>query len=201
MLQILSTLLFSEYRRRVLELLLLQPELQCHVRDLARQTGTAAGTLHKELARLAQAGILCRIEQGAQVYYRANRDCPIFDELAGILRKTSGSVAALKEALAPVAQRICVAFVFGSFAKGTQRAGSDVDVMLIGEVRFIEAVQLFHPIQTMLGREINPKVYNRSEWRAKLRVEDPFVRDVVANPKIFLIGNQHDLDEPAGQDT
>ncbi|HKU27908.1 MAG TPA: MarR family transcriptional regulator, partial [Candidatus Sulfotelmatobacter sp.] len=169
MLQSLSDLLFGDYRRRVLGLLLLHPELECHVREIARQTGTSAGTLHKELSRLAQAGILRRTERGKQVYYGANQDCPIFEELAGILRKTSGLADVLAQALVPVAERLTAALIFGSVAKGTEQVGSDIDVLLIGELGFVEVVRLFHPAQSTLGREINPKVYNSAEWQAKLR--------------------------------
>ncbi|PMS22551.1 DNA polymerase subunit beta [Trinickia dabaoshanensis] len=198
MLQSLSTLLFNEYRRRVLGLLLLQPELNCHVREIARQTGTSAGTLHKELSRLAQAGILRRTVQGKQVYYGADRDCPIFEELASILRKTSGVADVLAQALAPVADKVRAAAIFGSVAKGTERAGSDVDVLVIGDVGFVEVVRLLHPAQTALGREVNPKIYSSAEWQSKLLVGDTFARDVLAKPKIFLIGNEHDLREPVG---
>jgi predicted nucleotidyltransferase len=198
MLQSLATLLFSAYRRRVLGLLLLHPERQLHVRDIARQTGTSAGTLHKELSRLAAAGLLRREQQGNQVYYSANRDCPIFEELAGILRKTSGLADVLMQALAPVAERVHVALVFGSMAKGTEQGGSDIDVMLVGRITFKDAVHLFHPLQPVLGREINAKVYSAAEWRAKVSAGDPFARDVLSKPKIFLIGNDHDLAELAG---
>jgi predicted nucleotidyltransferase len=198
MLQSLSTLLFSDYRRRVLGLLLLHPELQCHVREIARQTGTTAGTLHKELSRLAQAGILRRTVQGKQVYYGADRDCPIFEELASILRKTSGLADVLAQALAPLAERVRVALIFGSVAKGTEQAGSDVDILLIGDLGFVEVVRLFHPLQATLGREINPKVYSEAEWQAKVLAGDTFACDVLAKPKIFLIGSDHDLAESVG---
>lgn len=182
----------------MLGLLLLQPELNCHVREIARQTGTSAGTLHKELSRLAQAGILRRTVQGKQVYYGADRDCPIFEELASILRKTSGVADVLAQALAPVADKVRAAAIFGSVAKGTERAGSDVDVLVIGDVGFVEVVRLLHPAQTALGREVNPKIYSSAEWQSKLLVGDTFARDVLAKPKIFLIGNEHDLREPVG---
>ena len=97
-----SSLLFSEYRRRVLGLLLLNPDTTYHVRELARLTGTSAGTLHKELTKLTHGGVLRRQEVGNQVRYSANRDCPIFDELASILRKTSGLVDVLAAALSSV---------------------------------------------------------------------------------------------------
>ena len=198
MLHSLSSLLFNEYRRRTLGLLLLHPESRYHVRELARQTGTSAGTLHKELARLAQVGILQRTAEGKQVYYGANRDCPIFEELASILRKTSGVAEVLAQALVSVAERVHVALIFGSVAKGTEQAGSDVDVLIIGDLAFVEAVRLFHPVQATLGREINPKVYSMAEWRRNVSVRDTFVCNVLVKPKIFLIGNEHDLAESVG---
>lgn len=198
MLRALSTLLFNEYRRRTLGLLLLHPELRYHVRELARQTGTSAGTLHKELSRLAQAGVLQRTEEGKQVYYGANRDCPIFEELASILRKTSGPADLLAQALAPVADRVRAALIFGSVARGAEQAGSDVDVLLIGDVGFAEIIRLFYPLQAPLGREINPKVYRSAEWQSKVKVGDTFARDILTKPKIFLIGHEHDLAEPVG---
>lgn len=198
MLQNLSDILFSGYRRQVLGLLLLHPEMQCHVREIARLTGTAAGTLHKELARLARVGLLRRSAQGKQVYYAANRDCPIFEELASILRKTSGLADVLAQALAPIAEQIEFALVYGSIAKGSEQAGSDVDVLVVGEPGFAEVVRLLHPVQVTLGREINPKIYSRDEWNRKLHSNDPFVRDVLNNPKIFLVGSEGDIAESAG---
>jgi len=198
MLQSLSNLIFNDYRRRVLGLLLLHPERQWHVREIARLTGTAAGTLHKELSRLAQAGILRRVEQGKQVYYSANHDCPIFAELASILRKTSGLAEVLAQALSTVADKISVALIFGSMARGTEQTGSDIDLLVVGEPGFAEVVRLLHPTQATLAREINPKVYGPDEWREKLCTNDPFAIDLLAKPKIFLIGNDHDLAEPVG---
>lgn len=198
MLQFLSSLIFSDYRRRILGLLLLHPELRCHVREIARQTGTAAGTLHKELSRLAEAGILRRTRQGNQVYYAANRDCPIFEELASILRKTSGLADVLAQALAPLADRVRTALIFGSIAKGSEHAGSDIDLLLIGDLNFVDVVRLFYPVQSALGREINPKVYSSAEWQAKVTAGDTFARDVLAKPKIFLIGTEHDLEDSVG---
>ena len=198
MLHTLSNLLFGDYRRQVLGLLLLHPEQQWHVREIARQTGTSAGTLHRELSRLGQAGVLRRTEQGKQVYYAANRDCPIFEELASILRKTSGLANVLVQALAPASDQVRVALIFGSVAKGTEHAGSDIDILVVGKLGFAEAVRLFHPTQSVLGCEINPKVYSPGEWQDKLRTGDPFARDVLAKPKIFLIGTENDLAEPAG---
>ena len=192
-----ATVLFNGYQRRVLGLLLLHPDQSYHVREIARLTDTAPGTLHKELSRLAGAGVLERERRGNQLAYRANPSCPIFRELASIMRKTSGLADVIAQALAPVARRVRVAFVFGSVARGKESADSDVDVLLIGEVGFSEAVQMLHPVQAELGREINTKTYKAKEWTAKLAKRDPFVQDVVAKPKMFLIGSDHELGQLA----
>jgi predicted nucleotidyltransferase len=190
---VLSALLFSEYRRRVLGLLLLNPDTDYHVRELARLTGTAAGTLHKELTKLTAGGVLRRQEVGNQVRYSANLDCPVFEELASILRKTSGLVDVLAAALSSVENKIVVAFVFGSLARGEQQSKSDVDVMLVGRLGFADAVRALHPAQATLQREINPVVYSRNEFCRRAESDDPFIREVLSNPKLFIVGNENEL--------
>jgi predicted nucleotidyltransferase len=190
------SLLLSEYRRRVLGLLLLRPELALHGREVARQTGLAAGTITRELSKLVDAGLLTRVKRGNQQVYSANTSSPIFAELASILRKTSGMADVLAFALAPAASQVRVAFVFGSVARAQETAGSDVDVMIVGDLGFAEAVALLHPSQAILGREVNPKVFAAAEFSAKAATE-AFLIDVLAKPKIFLIGNAHELEELA----
>lgn len=190
----LASLLFKDYRRRALGLLLLHPDEKYHVREIARLTGTVAGTLHKELANLAEAGILTKEASGNQVLYRVNRNCPVFNELAGILKKTSGLVDVLAGALAPLAERIEVAFVYGSVAGGKETAGSDVDLMIIGEVEFAHVVAALNPAQDALGREINPKVFNPREWRERLACKDAFATDVTEKPKLFVLGSIDDIE-------
>lgn len=189
----LSSLLFSNYRRRVLGLLLLHPDTTYHVRELARLTGTSAGTLHKELTKLTNGGVLRRQEVGNQVRYGADRDCPVFEELASILRKTSGLVDVLAEALSSIEKSIALAFVFGSVARGEQQSNSDVDVMLVGSLGFADAVQVLHPVQATLQREINPVVYSLEEFRRRAASDDSFVREVLAKPKLFVVGNENEL--------
>jgi len=193
----MSSLLFPEYRRRILGLLLLRPEEALHGREVARRTGLPAGTITRELARLAEAGLLRREKRGNQQVYSANTSGPIFAELASILRKTSGLADVLSAALAPLAGRLKLAFVFGSVARGEEGAGSDVDLLLVGDAGFREVVEALHSAQAALGREINPKVFGIEEFSVKARKE-PFLRDVLTRPKIFLIGNAHDLEELAG---
>jgi len=194
--QSLVSLLFPEYRRRVLGLLLLKPDDALHGREIARRTGLSPGTITRELGKLAEVGLLKREKRGNQQVYSADTSAPIFTELASILRKTSGLADVLVQALGPLAARIHVAFVFGSVAQGRENSGSDIDVMLIGDVTFREVVEAFHPTQATLGREVNPKVLSASEFAAKKAI-DLFLADVMAKPKLFLIGTVDDLEEPA----
>jgi predicted nucleotidyltransferase len=194
--QPLSELLFPEYRRRVLGLLLLHPDEALHGREIARRTGLASGTLDRELARLAEAGLLKRERRGNQMLYSADPACPVYEELASILRKTSGLTEVLAAALEPARGRIHGAFVYGSMASGRQRSASDVDLIVIGELGFAEAVKLLHPAQQTLGREISPRLYTRKEWAEKRAAPDAFMREVLDSPKLFVIGSEHELAEP-----
>ena len=188
-----TSILFSEYRRRVLGLLLLHPDERYHVREIARLTSTTAGTLHRELSKLAKANVLLRELSGNQVYYQANRNLPIYPELTSILKKTSGLVDVLFDSLAPLAEKIEVACVFGSVAKGTENLGSDVDVLVIGDIDFTEIVTTLYSAQTTLGREINPKIYSREQWKASLQKQELFIQEILNNPKLFIMGAENDL--------
>ena len=189
----MSTLLFSEYRKRILGLLLLNPEASYHVRELARLTDTSAGTLHKELSKLTAGGILQSKKIGNQVHYSANMLCPIFNELASILRKTSGLIDVLVKALSTVQNQISFAFVFGSVARGEQQSNSDVDVMLVGNLSFGDSIRCLHSTQTTLQREINPVVYSIDEFKRRIENNDSFIKEVLAKPKLFIIGTENEL--------
>ena len=195
--QSLASTLFPEYRRRVLGLLLLRPEEALHGREIARRTGLPAGTITRELTKLAAVGLLKREKRGNQQVYSADTGSQIYSELASILRKTSGMADVLVQALMPLAPSLRAAFIFGSVARGSETASSDVDLMLIGDVTFKQAVELLYPVQTTLGREVNAQVLSPAEFRRKAR-KQAFLVDVMAKPKIFLLGNEHDLEELAG---
>lgn len=190
---LLNSVLFTDYRRKVLDLLLLHPDDQYHLREIARLTGTQPGTLARELAKLVEAGILLKVPVGNQMHYRTNRECPIFTELSSILRKTSGLAETLAAALLPLAEQVELAFIFGSMASGTARAGSDIDLLLIGDLGFAEAVAALYPLQAQLGREINPKVYRHSEWQQLLVEQGAFIRDVLSKPRTMVIGTEQQL--------
>lgn len=189
----LAELLFKEYRRRVLGLLLLHPEKSYHVREIARLTGTLAGTLHKELSKLAEVGLLHKLEQGNQVVYQANRQAIIFDELSSILRKTSGMAEVLTDALSPYLNRIKFALVFGSIASGKATADSDIDLLIVGDLSFGDAIKALYPVQDTLAREINPKIYSLQEWQLAKQKKSEFVKELLTKPVIKLIG---DMDDP-----
>lgn len=194
----LMDLLFGSTRQRVLAVLLLEPDAAFHLRELARLTGSHAGTLTRELDKLTGAGLLVRSEQGNQVRYQADRQCPLFDELAAMFRKTHGVVALLRESMAPLSERIDVALVFGSVARGTQSAGSDIDVLVVGQVGFAELVQALYPVQQTVRREINPVVYSPAEFGERARAGDAFVRGVMEKTNVFVMGDRDDLAELAG---
>lgn len=189
----LASQLFGSTRAAVLGTLYLHPETALHVRELARVTGASPGSLHRELRALAELGLLERSEAGRQVYYRANRNCPVFEELAGLLRKTSGLADVLREALAPLAARIAAAFVYGSVAAGREGPRSDVDVMVLGKAGFADVVTALAPVQDVLRREINPTVMTPAEFAKRRKAGDGFATTLLREPKIWLIGDEHEL--------
>ena len=193
----LASLLFGTYRRDALALLLLHPEDSLHVREIGRITGKAPGTILRELNRLADAGVIIRRPVGNQVQFQANAACPIYEDLRNILKKTAAIADVLREAMEPLADRIQAAFVYGSVARGDERSGSDLDVMILGEAKFAEVVHALAAAQETLRREINPNLYPIREFRAKVAAGDPFLKRVLADKKIFLIGDAHDLGKSA----
>ncbi len=189
----LGTLFFGAYRRHVLSLLLLHPDESYHLREIARITKTQPGSLRRELALLADAGVLSSERVGNQVRYRASPACPIYDELRGIFKKTAGVVDALREALAPLAEKIVVAFVYGSIASGVERRSSDIDVMIVGSVSFDDVVRALYSCQEQLRREINPNVYAPVEFAKKAKEKGAFSSRVLAGPKLFILGTDDDI--------
>ncbi len=186
-------LMFSAYRRELLARLLLRPDEDFHVRELARMTGISAGSLHRELRAQSEAGLLLNARQGNQVRYRANPASPVYEELASIFRKTIGLAGVLRDALAAMADRIDLALVFGSLAAGRQKSGSDVDLFIVGDVSLLDVVKALSEAQSQLGREINPVIVTVEEFIARQEKEDRFVARVLDEPKIFVMGKADDL--------
>lgn len=185
--------MFSPYRRAVLARLLLRPDERFHVRELARMTDISAGSLHRELKAMAASGLLVREKTGNQVFYRADTRCSIFEELASIFRKTIGLVDLLRDAAADLADRIEIAFVFGSLASGRQTAGSDLDICVLGQASLREVVKALSPLQETLGRDINPVTMTPARFARQFSTGDRFAKRISSEPKLFVLGSEDDF--------
>jgi predicted nucleotidyltransferase len=195
----LADVLFSKNRRTVLSLLLGHADEAFYLRQIVRASGGGLGAIQRELRQLVQCGIVRRTARGKEVYFQVDPKCPVFAELKSLLMKTAGLADVLRTALAPLAERIEVAFVFGSIAQGKERQQSDVDVLVVGNASFAEVVAAFGPAQEQLQREVNPSVYPPDEFRAKLAAHHHFLKSVMAGSKVFLIGDENGLARLAPQ--
>ena len=164
------------------------------VRQIARETGiSSVGAVQRELETMATFGLISRSTLGNQVFYQANREHPAYAELHSLIAKTLGILQQLRSALAPLATKISVAFVYGSIAAGEEKAGSDVDLMVIGDVTLDEVLQRLAPAERAIGRPINPTVYSLSEFKSKLHAGNHFLNSVMRGKNKFLIGDADDL--------
>jgi len=185
----LSEALFSSTQRKILGLLYGKPEQSFYANEISRHAQVGKGSLMRELDSLQRAGILTLSRQGNQTHYQANPACPIFAELQGIVRKTFGIAEPLRAALAPLIPQLTWAFVYGSIAKGSDHAGSDIDLMLIGEnLSYADVMEQLLPVEEHLGRTINPTLYTLADWQAKKAADNSFVQRVEQQGKIELVG-------------
>jgi DNA-binding transcriptional ArsR family regulator len=189
----LTEILFGKTRRAILSVVYGHVDETFYLRQLARVVGSGMGAVQRELKSLTEAGIVTRIEKGKQAYYQANSQCSVFTELKSLIMKTAGMGDALRVALSHLAERVQVAFIYGSIARGGENRGSDVDIFIVGEVTFAEVVETLSPVQQTLNREINPTVYPVAEFREKKNSGHHFITSVLEGNKVFLIGDEHDL--------
>jgi predicted nucleotidyltransferase len=185
--------LLPRVRRAVLTLLMMNPDKRWHLREVGRKAGCAVGTVRRELKGLVECGVVVESRDGNRTYYQANRECPVYPELASLIRKTSGLADVLGAALTGLREQIDVAFVYGSQARQEAGPDSDVDLMVIGTVGFAEVVSALAQAQDTLAREVNPTVYSPEEFHRKASSGHPFVRSVLKDRKIFLIGDADEL--------
>lgn len=186
--------LFSKTQRALLALFFVNPDKSYYLREITRLADVGVGAVQRELAGWTEAGILIRTRRGMQVYYRANKLSPVFAELQTLTIKTVGVADYLKEALKPLHSRITTAYIYGSFARGTQKSGSDIDLMIVGRVSFREVIEALADAQTAISREINPTVYDTDDYCAKLRAKDHFLTSLTKEPKVWLIGADDESD-------
>ncbi len=189
----LGQVLFGRTRLQVLTWLFGHPGEAYYLSELKRRTGVGQGALQRELATLTTAGVLERTTRGRHVFFAARADCPIYEELRSILAKTSGAADIIGRALAPLADRIAVAFIFGSVARGDERAQSDIDLAVIGDASFGEVVTALSEAQSVLGRDINPSAYPVTEFQTKTRDGNHFLTSLISVPKLFVVGDEHEF--------
>ena len=190
----LADALFSGTQQRVLGLLFGQPERSFYATELINLAGVGSGAVQRELASLSQSGLVTVKPVGNQKHYQANPASPIYDELCGLVRKTVGLAEPLRAALAPLATQIKAAFVYGSVAKKEDTASSDIDLMLVSDtLTFSDTILALQAATVLLGREVNPNIFTTQDFAKRLKEGGSFVSRVMAQPKVWLIGEEHDL--------
>jgi predicted nucleotidyltransferase len=189
----IATALFSDSQARLFRWLFGQPDRSYHLSELRRLSELGSASLQRELNRLVDAGLVLSERVGNLRRFQANPQSPVYTELVALTRKTLGIAPLLRDALQPIAARLDSAFIYGSVAKQTDTAQSDIDLMLVGEdLSLNEILTLLLPLETQLGRKINPNCYTRPEYARRLAEPDSFVNRVLAQPVLPLIGK--DLD-------
>ena len=190
-----SVALFGKTRRSVLALLFGQPGRSFYLREIAARAGTGMSQVQKELGQLAAAGLVVREQRANQVHFHANREAPIYGELLGIVTKTFGVADVVRDLLGPFKNRIGFAFIFGSIAKGTATAASDIDLLLVGDLAPSEVAVPLAEARTQLGRTVSLVGYSTEEFRSMLRNRHHFINSILAGPKIWLAGSERGFDE------
>ena len=185
----ISKALFSDSQSRVFRWVFGQPERGYHLNELRRLTGLGSASLQRELGKLATAGLVRSEKVGNLRRFQANTESPVYEELAALTRKTLGAQPLLQEALAPMRSKLGLAFIYGSIAKGTDTAKSDIDVMVVGDDLLLsDVLKLLLPVESQLGRKINPTLYTPAEFKHRRAQKDSFLNRVLAQPVIPLIG-------------
>jgi predicted nucleotidyltransferase len=191
----LAGALFTPVQQRVLGLLFGQPDRRFQSAELIRLAQGGTGAVHRQLKRLEASGLLTVTRSGNQLFYQARADSPIFKDLHGLISKTAGLAEPLRRALAAHEPDITAAFVYGSVAKGTDRATSDIDLMVISDsLSYSEVFGSLQAAEAELGRPANPTVMTPAAWRAKRSRKDSFVSRIASQPRIFVLGTDRDLD-------
>ena len=183
----LSSIISSGTRRKILTQFLSHPDEKYYVRQLAVILGISVGTIHRELVRLLDSGILNSDNVGNLRFFRVNKAAPVFRELKQIIFKTEGVQGRLKAELKNL-KGLKAAFIYGSFARGEENAHSDIDLFLLGEISEDELIQKISDLEGEFDREINFTIYTAADFKKEMKKETSFLKDVIHNPKIFLVG-------------
>lgn len=192
----LGNALFSKVQQRVLALIFGQPDKSFYTSEIIKALRSGKGAVERELARLEESGLVFVVRIGNQKHYQANRGSPIFHELYSIVQKTNGLREPLRLSLQPFADRIKIAFVYGSIAKGTDTAHSDVDLMVIGDnLTYSDLYSGLEQAEKVLERPINPNILSLREWKQKQSEGNSFIEKIGNQPKIFVFGSEADLND------
>ena len=192
----LAELLSSRARAEIFRLLFSATGEELHVREIERRSGLNDSTLRQELRKLVRLDIVQSRRDSNRVYYSAKTENPLYPEIRNLVLKTLGLADVLKSAL--LDKRVRMAFVFGSIARGEEKAGSDVDLMVIGQLGLRDLSRLLSGVEEKIGRDVNPHVLREEEFRKRLRAKEHFVSRVMESPKIFIIGSHHELEAMGG---
>ena len=190
----LADAVFTRTQQRVLGVLFGQPDRSFYASELIRVASTGSGAAQRELARLEGSGLVVTKRVGHQKHYQANPASPLFGELRGIILKTVGLAEPLRAALKPLASSIRAAFVYGSVAKATDRATSDIDLMIVSDsLSYGEVFGVLERAAKQLGRQVNPTVYTAAEFTKRSQQENAFMTRVLEQPKVWVIGGEDDI--------
>jgi predicted nucleotidyltransferase len=188
----LPELLSSRARSEIFRLLFNGSQEELHGREIQRRSGLNDSTIRQELTKLVRMDLIWRRKESNRVYYRAKTENPLYPEIRNLVLKTSGLADVLRVALRD--ERIRIAFVFGSVAAGEEKAGSDIDLMVIGNLGLRDLSRLLFGVTDKVGREINPHVVNEKEFRRRIKSSDHFLSTIMREPKIFITGSKNELE-------
>ena len=194
----LADLIFGRTRGAILALLYGRADQTFYTRQIAREVAASVGAVQRELENLTKVGLVIRTALGSQVFYQANRDTPIFSEMHSLVNKTVGIFSMLRSALRPLSTQVAVAFVYGSVARQAETAQSDIDLMVVGKAPIDDVISHLASVEKNTGRPINPTVYSVSEFKAKIADGNHFLRAVLKDPKVFLLGDEDELGKVGG---
>jgi len=190
----LADALFTTTQQRVLGLLYTHPERSYYTKEIIRSTGMGVATIKRELDRMLASDIITLSKVGNQHHYQANKACPIYNELRGIVLKTFGVVDVIRAALEPYDDQISLAFIYGSLAKGADTAKSDIDLLIVGlGLSYSEVLGLLTDAEEKLGRPINPTIYDEAQITKKLKEKNAFLVRVREQPKLWIKGDENDF--------
>jgi predicted nucleotidyltransferase/predicted transcriptional regulator with HTH domain len=186
------TKLFSSTRAELLGLFFNNPDDRFYLREIARHIGKDAAGIKRELDNLVKMGLLAKEKRGIQKYYYVNKSSPIFSEMKGLIFKTTGVQGAMKASLSRL-KGVKTAFIYGSYAKGSEKEDSSINLMVIGQANITELNDMVMGLEEKLKRDIDYLVFDEQEYRKRKELKDPFIRELLKGKKIFLVGKEDEL--------